>query len=341
MNQSKMKILYINCDTDDYLSDSLLIGLKGLPNVTILEYTQNFYIYKSKALKEDSNLIRGHGFTLYNLLEKEMPKNELEIIKNFDLIIFGSIHRQYGLFLQFYPQLTHQNTWIFDSEDGPNLFPYSGYFLKKPYFLFCPRPHHRFLYFKREWINAETLHYCYYKILPKFVCRHLPLIKNLRPISFSIPKSKVFQEEAVKTKLFPKHIVDEEIVAQTEGSFSSYAFSDEAAYYKDLQTSKFGITTKRGGWDCLRHYEIAANAAVICFKNLNEKPATCAPHGLIDGVNCLSYSSYNHLMQRIDALSEKDYRSLLDNTKKWINQNTCEYKAQELIDNFGPFSVKK
>ncbi len=333
------KILFINCDTDDYLSDSLLIGLKGLPNVTILEYPQNFYIYKNPVLTEE-NLIRGHGFTLYNLLDKQLPTNELNTLRNFDLVIFGSIHRVYGLFLQLYAQLNPKNTWIFDSEDGPNLFPYAGNFLKKPYFWFFPRPHHRFLYFKREWVNADTLHLCFYKLIPKFICRRLPLIKNVRPISFSIPQSKVFEGTPIKTKLFPKHIVDEDIVRHVEGSFSTYAFSDEAAYYADLQASKFGITTKRGGWDCLRHYEIAANMSVICFKNLHEKPVTCAPHGLIDGVNCLSYTSYDNLMQRINALTETDYSNLLNQTKNWISTYTCERHAQDLLDKFGPFAMQ-
>jgi len=40
---------------------------------------------------------------------------------------------------------------------------------------------------------------------------------------------------------------------------------------------------KRGGWDCLRHYEIAAAGAVPCVRQLEGKPSSCAPHGLQAG----------------------------------------------------------
>jgi hypothetical protein len=329
-----MKILYINSITEDYLADCFLIGLKGLPNVQVLEYPQNFYIYKSEELEQNRGLVRGNGFSLYNLLPHNTPTNPIDIVKNFDLIVFSSIHRQYGIFLQFYPFLNPKNTLICDGEDGAALFPYHGSFLRKPYFWFFPRPHKRFLYFKREWLPEETLHYRYYRLIPKFLCEYLPPPKNVRPMSFSIPDTKVLRGSPVKTKLFPKHIVDDEIVGKIEGSYTSYAFTDETDYYQDLQASKFGITTKRAGWDCLRHYEIAANGAVICFKDLAQKPETCAPHGLIDGFNCLAYTSYSDLKQKIDALTPKKYAQLLDNTKVWIEQNTCEYQAKKILENF-------
>jgi hypothetical protein len=82
---------------------------------------------------------------------------------------------------------------------------------------------------------------------------------------------------------------------------TKYAFQHEKEYYYDLRISKFGITTKRGGWDCLRHYEIAANNAIVCFRNLNEKHDSCAPHGLKVGYNCIDYSNYAELMQKINS----------------------------------------
>ena len=40
---------------------------------------------------------------------------------------------------------------------------------------------------------------------------------------------------------------------------------NESDYYKDYQRSYFAITCKKGGWDCLRHYEILANAVSPTF----------------------------------------------------------------------------
>ena len=145
-----------------------------------------------------------------------------------------------------------------------------------------PKPNKNFIYFKREW-TPDTKFYRYYKLIPKPFVKVFTRPKNLNKISFSIPEEKIIESLPVKTKLFPKHIVDEEVAAKVEGSFTKYAFENEKDYYADLQASKYGITTKRSGWDCMRHYEIAANGAVICFKDLDKKPETCAPHGLIPG----------------------------------------------------------
>src|SRR5204863_8665429 len=88
--------------------------------------------------------------------------------------------------------------------------------------------------------------------------------------------------DSAKANLLPRHIVDPEVRARVAGASAAYAFDSEADYYADLQRARFGITTRRSGWDCLRHYEIAANGAVPCFRDLTLKASTCAPHGLGD-----------------------------------------------------------
>ena len=89
-------------------------------------------------------------------------------------------------------------------------------------------------------------------------------------LSFSIPEIWVSDKKVKKTQMFPKHIVDASIATKLRRS-TSYQFKDEIAYHSDLAASRFGITTRRAGWDCLRHYEIAANQAIICFKDLKKK----------------------------------------------------------------------
>ncbi len=130
--------------------------------------------------------------------------------------------------------------------------------------------------------------------------------------------------------------MDEEVARSTDGSFfsairsDSYNFSNERDYYEDLRESKFGITTKRAGWDCLRHYEMAANGAVLCFKQLDTKPANCAPLGL-DHSNCITYVNYVDLMEQIACIDEVKYKELLDNTYKWIYQHTTTASAHRFI----------
>lgn len=83
------------------------------------------------------------------------------------------------------------------------------------------------------------------------------------PICFSIPEVKVVSEIPQKDKdfafLIPKNL-------------STYIYNKEQDYYKDYQRSYFAITRCKGGWDCLRHYEILANGCVPYFLDLESCP---------------------------------------------------------------------
>lgn len=328
------KILYINSPHYDFLSDGFLIGLRQLFGNKVIEWNLNRYIYKTA---DDSGMraMHGKGFTLYNLLDLN---NAIEYDNEFnlnevDLFIFGSIYRQSDVYDQLQRYLNFENTIILDGEDSPALYPY--YFLwKKPSYAFYTKIHKKHLYFKREIIPKRTNYYLSYKLVPKFFASHLHLPKNLLSISLSIPEDKIIKDLPEKRKLFGKHIVDEEVAKNVEGSMTKHAFTNEADYYDDLRKSKFGITIKRNGWDCLRHYEIAASGTVICFKNLEDKPVECAPHGLIPGVNCISYRNYNELIHQVNSISENEYKKIQENSLRWVITKTCNNIARETLETF-------
>jgi hypothetical protein len=83
------------------------------------------------------------------------------------------------------------------------------------------------------------------------------------PISFSIPESKIISKIQTKTKLFG-HVVP--------WHRETYVFNTEKEYYNDYATSVFGLTELKGGWDCMRHYEILANGCIPWFKDLDKCP---------------------------------------------------------------------
>jgi hypothetical protein len=58
------------------------------------------------------------------------------------------------------------------------------------------------------------------------------------------------------------------------GERSEHVFvaGQEAEYYQMYQQSWFAHTKKKGGWDCLRHYEILANGCIPLFENLDDCP---------------------------------------------------------------------
>jgi hypothetical protein len=329
LQQKNKRIVFFCLSHFDYLADSLLIGLKQQAEIDVIEYGHNKVIYKSDETLRDQH---GMAFTIGKVLDANLrnPYNNENLAK-FDLFIFPSVQHQYKLIRQFLPYLTKQNTLIFDGSDSPALFPFSGAIIKDPKSWFYPFLFQRFHYYKREWINETSFFPQVTYFFPKFLTISLTRHTMLKRVSFSIPSEKIVDLLPEKTKLFPKHIVDEDLLPYIDGSQSKYAFQTEAEYYEDLQRSKFGVTTKRAGWDCMRHYEIAANGAVICFKDLDKKPDTCAPHGLVDGENCISYKNYGDLIEKINLLTNEKYLSLQIKSIQWINHQTSEQLVKYLL----------
>lgn len=85
------------------------------------------------------------------------------------------------------------------------------------------------------------------------------------PLSLSIPEANIVEQVPEKTKKFA-HIIP--------GKLSTYIFSDMASYYRDYQTSVFGRTCRKGGYDCMRHYEILGNGCIPWFEGLETYPST-------------------------------------------------------------------
>ena len=330
-----MHILFLTSSEEDYLSDSILIGMRNILGVNCVDYPLRDILYKD-CTKESSARVRGNGFTLYtgslrnDAIDRFQIRPRLER-GEFDLIIISDIWRQFGLFIQWRNYLTPSNTIILDGQDSDQLYPYAGFWWRRPYLWFVPRVTKDFLYFKREWTENSQFN-IWHRLLPKSVRKFLPAAQNLRTISFAIPDSKIVTEIPIKTKRFARHIVDAEVAAQISDSSSNYAFKEEVNYYTDLQSSEYGITTKRAGWDCLRHYEIAANGCVPCFRSLREKPTNCAPHGLIPMVNCIEYENYNDLIRKISNISPEQYKKMATASIEWAKSNSCIKTASKILD---------
>lgn len=327
-------ILFISPHSDDYLSACLLHGLRGLFSCHVVDFPKYESMYRNNNI--DFNRVHGKGFTIFGLLDDiRIDRSNIAYkveSEYFKLIIFSSIWRNFGFFIELLPFLNYNNTVIIDGEDTPQPYPFAGKWWRYPPWRFLPVAHTKFLYFKREWTD-ETVRNIYFKLIPSSLCGYLPNPKNFRTISFSVPEEKIVKKPSMKTKIFPKHIIDPEITARVPESTTDYAFMNEYEYYTDLQDSKFGITCKRAGWDSMRNYEIAANGCVPCFRDLDKKPATCAPHGL-NASNCIVYHNHDDLMMQIKNLKEKDYNQLQQNALTWVKQNSTIASAKQLLKNF-------
>jgi hypothetical protein len=89
------------------------------------------------------------------------------------------------------------------------------------------------------------------------------LIDNkMIPIHFAIPESKITQIKLDKTQDYGSIIPGQ----------GGYKFDIEQDYYNDYNKSYFGVTMKKAGWDCMRHYEILANNCIPYFTDIHECP---------------------------------------------------------------------
>jgi hypothetical protein len=89
--------------------------------------------------------------------------------------------------------------------------------------------------------------------------------KNVFPIAFSIPQEKITNASNInKIKFLADYI--------PQSSGSGYCYQNEEEYYNNYQEAYYGLTHKKGGWDCMRHYEILANYCIPYFPELEKCP---------------------------------------------------------------------
>jgi len=136
------------------------------------------------------------------------------------------------------------------------------------------------------------------------------------PLNFCIPKELIVKEIPKKEKDYATII---------PGDKSTYVYTEEQPYFEDYQKSYFGVTTKKGGWDCLRHYEILMNGCVPFFPTLVECPSltmTRFPKKLI-------LEAMDKIKKENDLSFYEEYVTLLlDHTRKNL---TTEEVAKSII----------
>jgi hypothetical protein len=87
------------------------------------------------------------------------------------------------------------------------------------------------------------------------------------PIQFGIPREKLMSVKGMgETR--------SQLMAHCDPrDRSTYVYYDsEQNYYRQYARAFFGYTMKKGGWDCMRHYEIMANATIPYFADIESCP---------------------------------------------------------------------
>jgi hypothetical protein len=123
----------------------------------------------------------------------------------------------------------------------------------------------RCVYFKREFYHPNA---------------------DMFPISFAMPDEKIdtCNNDNKTVLLSPMDPRDP----------STYIYKDESSYYQQYADGLFGVTKKKGGWDCVRHYEIMANNCIPWFLDIKSCPE-----------NTLTTLPKQQLLEVINLVDEK------------------------------------
>jgi hypothetical protein len=155
--------------------------------------------------------------------------------------------------------------------------------------------------------------------------RELPeSLPGIFPIHFAIPKEKIGTLRLPRIRV--RALIDPR-------DRSTYIYNNERDYYSDYAQSLFAFTVKKGGWDCLRHYEIMANGAIPLFLDLDQcPPTTCMQLPKPELMEALSYM---HLDGRFWETEEGKARWLSLHRRihlKFVCFSTTERLAQYAIE---------
>jgi len=277
-----MKVLFINnFNAPDYQNDMIYHGLID-SRFDVYETSYPGYMLSSHP---NPISLYGKGFSLFAKLNHTPNVENQEIIiekirsKFYDLIIFGSVHRDLS-YLELVKNIYSKNqVYFIDGEDGYDcldfLFDYG-------------------VYFKRECLNPKAV-----------------------PITFAIPESQLITRVVQKTKLYGTIV---------PGDMSTYIFNTESEYYNDYANSYYGITHKKAGWDCMRHYEILANKCIPFFLDLDQCPQnilTTFPKEIILETN--KYAREYKIHPNYDKLNNELFKYTCENltTKSLIKKIIC------------------
>jgi hypothetical protein len=150
----------------------------------------------------------------------------------------------------------------------------------------------------------------------------------LSPISFSIPEEKLCALEntyTCKTKMLSSLI---------PGDTSTYIYHTEEDYYNEYKKSYFATTTKKAGWDCMRHYEILANGCIPYFIDIEQCPQYTmhlCPKLLFIEANVLYDRFKTKTMDSLTDTDRNEYYALLRQLYDYTKNHLTTYKMAKYI----------
>ena len=292
-----MKILFFGWDhtitpasrTVDYMGDCVYHGLKSVLGKDVYTVHDQFHMY-TDLRKGTSKWFHGKGFTLCANLSPDIRSNHSveEMMSNIKSKFYDRVifSRPYRSTLYYDEVIKYYKDDEVVIIDGHDSSAIQEEFRKH-------------MYFKRELIEEpnETLH----------------------PISFSIPGEKLVPSGLTARK-------EKEVAHVIPGQPDTYIFKSEKEYYNDYEKSLYGITHKKGGWDCMRHLEIMANKCVPFFIDIDD----CPPTTMVDYPKEVIAEAFHHIQDK--TMTDELYGTYCQTLYEHVanNQTTVE-QAKRII----------
>ena len=159
----------------------------------------------------------------------------------------------------------------------------------------------------------------------------------IHPFSYSIPDEMILSKEE-HLKILQNKTID--IAPLIPGQKNTYLSGShqEKEYNEMYRQSKYAYTCRKGGWDCMRHYEILANGCIPIFENIQHCPKEC----LIYYPKQLLIDCYKELFNYTDGkfikrnLGETDVHVGFDN----IHNNSNEHAIIEYDEQYKKWSLE-
>ena len=134
-------------------------------------------------------------------------------------------------------------------------------------------------------------------------------------ISYGIPDECIVSEVPKKARFLAPYI---------PGAQYQFDHTQQAEYYQMYRDSMFAMTQKKGGWDCLRHYEILANGCMPIFMGLDKCPKSTLvgfPKELVLGA-----------MDALVPWDEKGYEEYMGRLLKHVRSHvSCSALAERFL----------
>ena len=231
-----MKILYISsAQMPDYQCDMLFHGLKEIAGDDIVDINRLWFMYADDFAdgRNKKQDLYGKGFSIYGLLPSDQKVDRDDLTTKIRLKYYDLII--FGNICRCEMLLDQALRYYQPSR----LIFIDGE--DRP--ALRQRVLGRGLYFKRELQRRRA---------------------DVLPINFAIPGCNIRKDQSEKTKL---------LAFSDPRDRTTYIYDNQDDYYADYATSRFAITTKKAGWDALRHYEIIANQCIPLFLDIENCPA--------------------------------------------------------------------